>query len=129
VHPPVIRQVRARTEELRQQQDVPLVVVDAALLLETGLHEGLCDALLFVDAPEPTRRARAAGRQISAEQFDRRTRAQLPPENKKETADFIVRNHGSLRDLREQIEELWPRLCAVCNRAERGDPRATLDRE
>jgi dephospho-CoA kinase len=113
-HPPIIERMRRKLEELRQGGTEGLVVLDAALLIETGLDEEMCDALLFVDAPEDVRRERAAGdRGMSEEQFRRREAAQMPVRDKRERADVIIRNTGSLDDLRQQLEELWPELAGT----------------
>jgi dephospho-CoA kinase len=121
VHPPIIQDVRGRVDELTKKADVPLVVVDAALLMETGLHSDLCDMLLFVDATRRLRQERwTAGRSIGAEQFEKRERAQLPARSKKERADFVVDNTGSLRELEDQVTELWPALCGRDPESARG---------
>lgn len=110
---PIIRQIRAEVAELKLRRDVPLVVLDASLLVETGLDEELCDAMLFVDAPDHLRRRRAADyKGLSADQFDKRQQAQLEAEKKRERADLIVSNSGSRRELRKQVDQLWPKLCA-----------------
>jgi len=111
VHPLILAEIRAQVKRLKEERAVPLVVLDAALLMETGLDRELCQALLFVDTPRAFRRERAADRSLSAEQFDRREQAQLPEEAKRERADFVVQNGGALEDLRQQVDELWPALC------------------
>lgn len=112
VHPPIIEEIRAQVEECKKQEGVPLVVLDAALLMETNLDEELCEAALFVDASGPERLKRAAAqRGISADQFAGREQAQLPEEAKKRRADYVVRNTGSLEELERQLEGLWPELC------------------
>jgi len=114
VHPEILRRARAQVERLRRQDGVPLVVLDAALLLETKLDSEICQAVLFVDASAELRRQRACSRRrMSREQFDRREQVQLPPESKRKKADFVVSNDGSPADLEDQIEGLWPRLCSV----------------
>ncbi len=117
VHPPVIRQIIAEIEAMTQRDEVPLIVLDAALLVETGLHREHCDALLFVDTPEETRRRRAAQRGMSAGQFDLRTTAQAPPAKKKQLSDFTVENTGSLEELEARLDRLWPELCRVTSPA------------
>jgi dephospho-CoA kinase len=114
VHPPIIREVQAQVEELRRAGEVPLIALDAALLVETGLDRQMCDALLFVDAPEDVRRRRAQEcRGISGEQFAKRQQAQLPAEAKRKMAHYVVTNTGRMRDLEEQVEKLWPVLCRI----------------
>src|SRR5206468_1278337 len=71
---------RRLDEEARHAREggVPLLVVDAALLLEAG-WQGVCDRLVFVDAPPDVRLARLTGKRgWSVEDAQRREAAQLP---------------------------------------------------
>jgi dephospho-CoA kinase len=114
VHPPILEEIRERVEEIKRLRRAPLIVLDAALLVETGLHEELCEALLYVDTPQPLRRERARnGRQMPPEQFDKRAQAQMAPEEKRTLADYIVTNGGSLEELETQIGKLWPALSGL----------------
>ena len=89
VHPPVVEKIRRRIEQLQGQTGIPLIVLDAPLLLETGLDRALCHKLLFVSAAEQLRRQRAQQqRAMSPEQFKGRTRVQSPVQQKKEAADY-----------------------------------------
>jgi dephospho-CoA kinase len=117
VHPPIIRQVHREVRTHREDTGCPLVVVDAALLLEVGLDEPLCGALVFIDAPRELRRERATQRGMSPEQFERREQAQLAPETKERQADYIIHNDGSTEELAQQVAELWPRLLRDASRA------------
>ena len=117
IHPPIIRRAREQVAALRMQPDVPLVVLDAPLLMETDLHRDMCQALLFVDSSEELRRRRAmAERGMDAVQFDKRQRAQLPLDTKRQRADYVVDNTGTLEELRSRIERLWPDLCQLSTR-------------
>jgi dephospho-CoA kinase len=111
VHPPILEEIRRRVEEIKRLKEAPLIVLDAALLVETGLDKELCEKLLYVDAPEDVRRRRARDeRGIEPEQFEQRARAQASPEEKRKLADYVVTNHGSLEELDEQIGRLWTTL-------------------
>jgi len=117
VHPPIIQDIQEQLQRLEERGDVPLIVLDAPLLMETDLHRKMCDALLFVDTPEPLRRARAAAnRQMDAAQFARRQRSQIPPDVKRENSDYQIRNSETLEELEEQVERLWPELCRLRDR-------------
>ncbi|MGD2175215.1 MAG: dephospho-CoA kinase [Candidatus Brocadiaceae bacterium] len=123
VHPPILRRIRGRIRNLKQENAVPLIVLDAALLAETDLHRDLCQSLLFVAAPEETRRQRAReGRDMSSEQFSRRSEAQMAVREKRKLADFVVDNSGSLEELEQEVDELWPELCKTAGRAPTHEP-------
>jgi dephospho-CoA kinase len=116
VHPPVIRQIVADIEAATRLSGVPLIALDAALLVEAGLHREQCDALLYVDAPLRLRKRRAMERGMSEEQFARRTAVQVAPERKKQLSDFTVKNTGTIEELDARVEQLWPELCSVESR-------------
>jgi len=84
-------------------------VLDAPLLLETGWGK-LCDTLVFVDAPRGVRQARASARGWSQADFSAREDAQESVSAKRERADFVIDNSGSLEQTRSQIERLWQSL-------------------
>jgi len=111
VHPSIIAEIRSQVNALEREPGVPLIVLDAALLMETGLDKELCQALVFVDTPRPSRQERAGARRgMSAEQFGKREQAQLQEETRRRAADFVVSNNGSLKELENQVERLWPEL-------------------
>ncbi len=111
VHPPILEEIRERVEEIKRLQEAPLIVLDAALLVETGLDTELCEALLYVDTPQEVRRERArSGRRMEPGQFEKRGLAQMPPEEKRKLADYVVTNSGSLEELDAQLSKLWPAL-------------------
>jgi dephospho-CoA kinase len=104
IHPRVRAMIRASLEEARAK-GVPRVVLDVPLLLENDERRapnglvGLCDALVFVDSDGPERARRAARRGWDPGELERREAAQLPLPEKKERADIVLPNHGSLSDL------------------------------
>lgn len=80
------------------------VVLDAALLVETGLDEKFCTDVVFVEKPlaervELAREQRGWGR----EELIRREAAQQPVEKKKQKADLVLYNNGSLIELKQKV--------------------------
>ncbi len=77
----------------------PGVVYDAPLLFEAGLHIE-CDAVVYVDAPEPVRIERARrGRRWDDAEYRRRQAAQWPLEQKKALCRFVIQNDEDGVDL------------------------------
>ncbi len=111
VHPPVLARIREQVAELKKRKDVPLVALDAALLIESGLDRDICDAVLYVEAAREQRLARALGRGLSQDQFEKREAAQLPEDVKRARAGLAVDNNGTTADLERGISGLWPELC------------------
>lgn len=108
-HPRVRATLRAALEAARKRC-VPRIVLDVPLLLENDPEHGLaraCDALVFVDADERARDARAtATRGWQSGEVARREAAQMPLAHKRERADFVLQNDGSLEQLEARCDAL-----------------------
>jgi len=119
IHPRVRDTIRARLAQARER-GVPRVVLDVPLLLENDREHGLaraCDLLVFVDAPEEAREARARSRRAwPAGQRELRERAQLPLAEKRARAHALIPNHGSLDELRAALSALDARIEAARTR-------------
>jgi dephospho-CoA kinase len=104
---------RRTTEEVAKAQADPaakFVVVDAAVMLEAG-WDGVCDRLVYVDAPPEARLARLAARSgWSASDLAAREAAQLPAAEKRKRAAAVIVNDAGLDKVQEQVDrllELW----------------------
>ncbi len=116
VHPRVARRLEAEASSSR----APLVVVDAALLIEGGLS-GMCDAVIFVDAPEAVRKARARSRGWPEGEWERREASQAPVDGKRARSDVIVDNGGPLKETRRRVKALYERWTGAVVRGANGD--------
>lgn len=106
VHPWIRSRIRQQVEEARRDPALRLVVLDAAIMLEAGWN-GICDRLVFIDAPKEERLRRVAGqRGWTAADLEARERAQLPLTAKAARADHALDNSGSLERLGRQVDEL-----------------------
>jgi dephospho-CoA kinase len=85
------------------------VVLDVPLLVEGGLIER-CDFVVFVDAPEPVRRERAAARGWDPDELERREQAQDNLFVKRKAADFTIDASRSLEEAETQVTEILARL-------------------
>jgi dephospho-CoA kinase len=103
---PFIR--RRLDEEVRRARDesVPLLVIDAALLLEAGWAD-VCDRLVFVDAPPESRLERVRSKRgWTAQEMQKREAAQLALTRKHSLADHTIDNSSSQDNLDQQVEDL-----------------------
>lgn len=104
VHP----RVRARAAELAAAAPVDAVVVnDVPLLVESGLAAGF-DLVIVVLAEVETRVRRLTQSRGMAEVEARsRIAAQATDEQRRAVADVVLRNDGTLEDLREAVDTAW----------------------
>jgi dephospho-CoA kinase len=105
VHP------RVREEERRflakaQSDGVPVAVLDIPLLFETG-GGARVDAVVVVSAPPDMQRNRVLEREgMSAKKFEAILAQQMPDEEKRKRADFIVDTSKGFSAAREQVRAI-----------------------
>jgi dephospho-CoA kinase len=111
VHPAVRQTLVRRLQQMRASPQPPrVVVIEAIKLLESGLP-ALCDAIWVVDAPRDVQIERLMRtRGLSREEAVLRIDAQPPAELKRQRADVIVENAGSLPELAAQVQPAWERI-------------------
>jgi len=106
IHP----RVRAQMAQLERDASGSAVFQDIPLLFENGLERGF-DATVMIDAPPELRLERVRARsQLTAEQFWAREHAQMPPQEKRARADWIIENSGTLEQLERELERVLEEL-------------------
>ena len=118
VHPPVIAEMMRRAKAAVSAGDA-LVVLDIPLLFEgrvSGRGSGaimVFDATLCVWVNRDVQVERTMARDdCDAAEAERRIAAQLPIDEKREMADYVIDNSGSLEETRAQVEKLFAELAA-----------------
>lgn len=111
LHPRIAQAFLERTQQLAEA-GVPRVIYDAPLLIENGLHTRM-EGVILVAVPREVQRARLMQRDgLSAEAAEARLASQLPLEEKRRHATWVVDNSGDLASTRAQVEAIWKALVA-----------------
>ncbi|MDZ4755157.1 MAG: dephospho-CoA kinase [Phycisphaerae bacterium] len=114
VHPWIERARRAQFDAA--PASTVALVIDAPLLLEVGL-DSECDAVVFVDAPAVERLRRVTeNRNWHAEELARREAAQWPLDRKRASADYVIRNEGTLSSLHAEADRVLKAILAEFRR-------------
>jgi dephospho-CoA kinase len=118
MHPPVIAEMMRRTQAA-VDAGVSMAVVDIPLLFEGAkVGQGAAavmnfDATLLVWVPPEIQAERTMKRDgTDREEVMRRINAQLPIDEKKAMADYVIDNSGTPEATRRQVEALFSRLTA-----------------
>jgi len=112
VHPRVREEEGRRAAALRAG-GATVIVSDAALLVEAGVHLRF-DRLVVVHCPPAEQRERLVQRDgLSAPAAEARVSAQMPIEEKRRFGHFEVDTSGSLADTDRQSDALAARLAAL----------------
>ena len=114
VHPAVIDFQNWWMDEEGRRDPTAVVIVEAALILEAGVQRRF-DKLIVVTARPDQKIERFAARQRlsfdeAKAEVERRSRAQIPDEEKVRAADYVIDNSGDLAAAERQVDALWPNL-------------------
>jgi dephospho-CoA kinase len=110
VHPKLVPIVVEEMEAARFSHKYPLVVMDAALIFELNLEQTF-DAIVVVYANQKERIERIRNRdQMTYQEVIARINNQIPLEEKKAWADFVIDNNGTHDDLQKATEKVYQKL-------------------
>jgi dephospho-CoA kinase len=106
VHPYIEGRIKEEVDKAQVDPAAKFIVLDAAIMLEAG-WDGVCDRLIFVDAPRPVRLARVQSqRGWTDADLANREAVQMPSEKKKERADAVIDNGGPPEATAAQVDRL-----------------------
>jgi dephospho-CoA kinase len=103
VHPAV---AKARENFIDDHRGAPAMLFEIPLLFETAGQSGF-DKVVVVSAPADVQRQRVLAREgMTAEKLDSLLGRQLPDDQKRERADFVIDTGGSHEETREQVRAI-----------------------
>ncbi|MDR2115345.1 MAG: dephospho-CoA kinase [Planctomycetaceae bacterium] len=108
VHPYITRKIENQIRQFAESQ-YRYIILDAPLLLEQHWKQRV-DYLVFVDAPRSIRLARIQQRGWTQTELDARELTQLPIEEKRHAANWIINNSGNLDETLDHVKEIWQNL-------------------
>jgi dephospho-CoA kinase len=111
IHPLVIAQEQhVINEEARRFPDRDrIVVVEATLLLESGGKKRY-DKIVVVDSDPPLQIERAVARGMNRQDAERRMARQMPREERKRQADYVIENNQDLGSLEAETLRVYEKL-------------------
>jgi dephospho-CoA kinase len=113
VHPHLL--IELREQILTTLKVMNNVVVDAALIVEWGIQREF-DHLVMVTSPAPQRLVRLMERDgLSRDEAEARIRSQMPEEEKRKSAEFVIENDGDEEGLRGKVDAVWADIVARQN--------------
>jgi dephospho-CoA kinase len=117
LHPRVFSAYNAQVRLLCDRQPDCIVVLDAALLIETGYHRGM-DRVIVVYAEREQQVERLTARdKFTREQALARISSQMPLVEKRGHADFVIDNTGTRENTEQQARSIFEKLKQEAARA------------
>ena len=110
VHPSMIMRIDERAAELRAGRPGAVIVVDAAVIYEAGVADRFAKILVAWCRPEQQIERLMAKTGLSREDALRRVASQIPSQEKRRRADYVIDCSGSLAETRTQAEALYPEI-------------------
>lgn len=109
VHPRIITRVEDQAKQYSTQYPSAVILVDAALIFEAGIG-GRFEKVIVTWCPPEQQLERLMHKGLTREEAERRLSTQIPAEEKRRRADFVVDSSGSLENTRRQVEALYATL-------------------
>jgi dephospho-CoA kinase len=110
VHPLMFHDIRRRATEKRAEGFTKPIVVEAAILIEANWLPLVDEVWVVVTGKSAVIERVAVQRGLSARDTEARIASQLADAERLKHANVVIRNDGSLEDLKKQIRIAWERL-------------------
>lgn len=107
VHPYIFEEME---NQLEMHKDAPITILDAPLLIESGLHKR-CDKVMIITCTRGKRLIRAIKRSnISKLEVQKRMDRQMPDSEREKYADYIIKNNSTLENTFKQVDKVLKEL-------------------
>jgi dephospho-CoA kinase len=113
VHPLVIQEQNKWLKEKETEDPSGIAVIDAALMIESGGSKRFDKLVVVWCRPEVQIERLIKRNFLSREEAQRRIASQMPQEEKKKYADYLIDTSESFEPTRRQTEELFQTLKAL----------------
>jgi dephospho-CoA kinase len=111
LHPYIIAQQDERLREWEAVDPDGIAIVDAALMIESGGYKRF-DKLIVVHCRPDVQLERLMSRdKLNREEAEKRIGSQMPQEEKKKFADYLIDTTDGFEAARRSAVEVWGKLC------------------
>jgi dephospho-CoA kinase len=113
VHAPVLREIDRQVQLQRAKNPSAVVLVESAVLFEAGQHRRFDKIIVVWCRPEQQVERFVSRSHLSEDDVRQRMAAQMPGEEKKKLADFVIDTSVSLPDTEQQVKAVFTQLQAL----------------
>lgn len=112
-HPAIIKAASEEVERAGKISPGTVIVVDAALLIESGMHRAV-DRVIVVYADEEKQIERMRKRDgLDEPEAGRRLKCQMPIKEKIKYADYLIENNGTVEELMAAAGKVFAELAKI----------------
>ena len=113
LHPKIFEEAECHRKEIEKNDAGAVIIFEVALLIETGHHK-LTDKVILAYADEELQIKRLSERNsYTREEALERIASQLPAEEKKKYADYIIVTSKPFEEVEQQVMEIFHKLKKV----------------
>ena len=106
-HPQIINKTKELIAKYKTDPNIPLIVVDAPLLIETGM-EKMVDEVWVIDVKPEVQLRRLIDRDgISQEEAEKRINSQMSTQEKLKYADRVINGNLPLEEMLMEVGKIW----------------------
>jgi dephospho-CoA kinase len=113
LHPLIIAAQDEQVRQIEQSDPNGIVIIDAALMIESGGYRRLHKLIVVHCDPESQLQRLMRRDGLSRETAESRIAAQMPQDEKKTFADFLIDTSGDHSQTRAQVEDVYRELRAL----------------
>jgi len=110
LHPMVFEEERRRYQRILEGDAGAVVIVDAAMLIESGNHKNMDKVIVIRSGLEDQIERVVKRNGWSREQVIERMNSQMSVDEKLLHADFVIENDGDLENLRNNVSTIYKAL-------------------
>ena len=110
VHAPVLREIDRQVQAHRQKNPNAVVLVESAILFEARQNRRFDKMIVVWCSPDQQIERCKAKFKLPVEDIERRMAAQMPGEDKKRLADYVIDTSGSMAETEKQVKETFSQL-------------------
>jgi dephospho-CoA kinase len=119
LHPLIIETQNQILREWEEEDPEGIGVIDAALMIESGGYNRM-DKLIVVHCRPEIQLERLINRnKLSVDEATRRISSQMPQEEKKRYADYLIDTSNGFQDTREQVQIVYKKLQSLAKEIKR----------
>jgi dephospho-CoA kinase len=110
VHAPVLREIDRQAQLIRQKNPDSVVLVESAVLFEAGQTRRFDKMVVVWCTPEQQMQRCLKNFKLPVAAIERRMANQIPPDEKKKRADFVIDTSTSIEETNRLVKEVFAQL-------------------
>jgi len=110
IHPKITAETLMKINEIAKKDNQAIVIIDIPLLIETDKQDTVNKVVLVYTSPQGQIERLVKRDGLSLEDAHKRLTSQMPIENKKKYAHYIINNEEPLKEVQKRVKEIFREL-------------------